>query len=52
LENTEENCGMIWKIWMICEMIWKLWEKNKLISEKIWKLWKKSKLNMEIEPLR
>jgi hypothetical protein len=27
LENTEENCEMIWKIWMKCEMIWKIWKK-------------------------
>jgi hypothetical protein len=33
LENTEENC----------EMIWKISKKDKLNSEKIWKLWKKSK---------
>jgi hypothetical protein len=26
-ENTEENCEMIWKIWMKCEMIWKKSEK-------------------------
>ena len=28
MENTEENCEMIWK-------------KSKLNSEKIWKIWKK-----------
>jgi hypothetical protein len=27
LENTEENCEMIWKIWMKCQMIWKIWNK-------------------------
>jgi hypothetical protein len=27
LKNTEENCEMIWKIWMKCEMIWKIWKK-------------------------
>jgi hypothetical protein len=27
LLNTEENCEMIWKIWMKCEMIWKIWKK-------------------------
>jgi hypothetical protein len=37
LENTEENC----------EMIWKISKKDKLNSEKIWKLWKKSKFNSE-----
>ena len=30
MENTEENCEMIWKIWMQCEMIWKIWKKGKL----------------------
>jgi hypothetical protein len=35
MENTEENCAMIWKIWMKCEMIWKIWKKSKLKSEKI-----------------
>jgi hypothetical protein len=29
-ENREENCEMIWKIWMKCEMIWKIWKKDKL----------------------
>ena len=31
MENTEENC----------EMIWKIWKKSKLNSEKIWKIGKK-----------
>jgi hypothetical protein len=31
LENTEENC----------EMIWKIWKKSKLNSEKIWKIQQK-----------
>jgi hypothetical protein len=31
LDNTEENC----------EMIWKIWKKGKLNSEMIWKIWKK-----------
>jgi hypothetical protein len=31
MENTEENC----------EMIWKIWKKGKLNSEMIWKIWKK-----------
>jgi hypothetical protein len=31
LENTEENCGKIWKIW----------KKGKPKSEKIWKIQKK-----------
>ena len=30
MENTEENCEMIWKIWMQCEMILKIWKKGKL----------------------
>jgi hypothetical protein len=34
LENREENCDMIWKIW----------KKSKLNSEKIGKMQKKSKL--------
>jgi hypothetical protein len=34
LENWEENCEMIWKIWKKCEMIWKIWRKSKLNSEK------------------
>jgi hypothetical protein len=37
MENTVENC----------EMIWKIWKKGKLNSGKIWKIWKKSKLNSE-----
>jgi hypothetical protein len=37
LENTEENCEMIWKIWMKCEMIWKIWKKSKMYSEKMGK---------------
>ena len=31
MDNVEENC----------EMIWKIWKKGKLNSEIIWKLWKK-----------
>jgi hypothetical protein len=34
MENTEENC----------EMIWKIWKKSKLKCEKIWTIWKKGKL--------
>jgi hypothetical protein len=37
MENTEENC----------EMIWKIWKKGKLKCEKIWKIWKEAKLNSE-----
>jgi hypothetical protein len=48
LENTEENCEKIGKIWMKCEMIWKIWKKSKLKSEKIWKIWKKGKLYSEM----
>jgi hypothetical protein len=33
MENTEENC----------EMIWKIGKKSKLNSEKIGKIWKKGK---------
>ena len=32
MENREENC----------EMIWKIWKKSKLKSEKRRKIWKKS----------
>ena len=52
MENMEENCEMIWKIWkkskLKCEMIWKIWKKSKLNSEMIWKIWKKSRLNSEM----
>jgi hypothetical protein len=40
MENTEENC----------EMIWKIWKKSKLKYEMIWKIQKKSKLNSEKIP--
>jgi hypothetical protein len=43
LENTDENCEMIWKIWKKCEMIWKIWMK----CEKISIIQKKGKLNSE-----
>ncbi len=57
MENTEENCEIIMKIWKKakldsdkilkntaenCEMIWKIWKKPKLNSEMIWKIQKKS----------
>jgi hypothetical protein len=45
LENTEENCEKIWKIWnksrLNNEMLCKIWKKSKLISEMIWKIQKK-----------
>jgi hypothetical protein len=45
MENTEEKCEMIWKIWKKAKlnsgMIWKTWMKSKLKSEKIWKMRKK-----------
>jgi hypothetical protein len=45
LENREENCEMIWKIWkksrLNSEMIWKIWKKSKMNSEMIWKIQKK-----------
>jgi hypothetical protein len=41
MENTEENCEMIWKIWRKSEMIWKIWKKRKLKREKIRKKQKK-----------
>ena len=51
MENTEEICEMIWKIWkkskLKCEKILKMWKKSRLNSEKIWKIWKKSKLKSE-----
>ena len=51
MENTEENCKMIWKIWKKgksnSDNIWTIWKKGKLNSEKIWKIWKKPKLNSE-----
>jgi hypothetical protein len=37
MENMEENC----------EMISKIWKKGKLKCEKIWTIWKKCKLNSE-----
>jgi hypothetical protein len=37
LENTEEHC----------EKIGKIWNKDKLNSEMIWKIWKESNLNTE-----
>ena len=45
MENTEENCEKIRKIWkkgsLYSEMIWKIWKKSKSNSEMIWKIWKK-----------
>jgi hypothetical protein len=45
MENMEENCEKIWKIWkeskLKCEMIWTIWKKGKSNSDKIWKIWKK-----------
>jgi hypothetical protein len=45
MDNTEENCEMIWKIWkeskLKCEMIWKIWKNPKLNSDKICKIQKK-----------
>jgi hypothetical protein len=46
LENIEENCEIIWKIWkkgkLKCEMIWTIWKKGKTNSEKKkWKIQKK-----------
>jgi hypothetical protein len=48
MENREEYCEMIWKIWMKCEMIWKIWKKSKLKSEKIMENMEKGKLNSEM----
>jgi hypothetical protein len=48
MENMEENCEMIWKLWkksnLKSEKILKNMEEN---SEKIWKIQKKGKLNSE-----
>jgi hypothetical protein len=45
LENTEDNCEMIWKILKKGksngDKIWTIWKKPKLNSEKIWKIEKK-----------
>jgi hypothetical protein len=45
VENTEENCEMIGKIWkksrLNSEKIWK-------IQTKLWKMRKKSRLNCEM----
>ena len=45
LENTEENCEMIWNIQkkdkLNSEIIQKIWKKSELNSEMIWKIWKK-----------
>jgi hypothetical protein len=38
MENMEEKC----------EMIWKIWKKAKLNSEMIWKMQRKSRLNCEM----
>jgi hypothetical protein len=49
MENMEENCEKIGKIWkkskLKCEKIWKIWRKCKLNSEKIWKI---SHINVNI----
>ena len=38
MENVEENCEKIWKIWkkskLKCEMIWKIWKKIVKRNEK------------------
>jgi dephospho-CoA kinase len=48
MENTEENCEKIWKIWgKKREKIWNTQKKDKLNSEKLGKIWKKPKLNSE-----
>jgi hypothetical protein len=36
LENTEENC----------EMIWKIWKKSKSNSDKIWIIWRVRQVEM------
>jgi hypothetical protein len=50
MENTEENCEMIWKIQkkskLSSEKIGKTGKKSRLNCE-IWKIWKKAQLNSE-----
>ena len=45
MENTEENCEMIWKIQkkskLNSEKIGKMGKKSRLNCEMIWKIWKK-----------
>ena len=42
MDNMEENCEMIWKIWkkgkLNSEKISKIWKKGRLDSKRIWKL--------------
>jgi hypothetical protein len=42
MENMEENCEMIWKIWKKYSekigKIWKIWKNSKLNSKMFWKL--------------
>ena len=38
MENMEEKC----------EMIWKIWKKSYSNSDKIWTIWKKGKLKCEM----
>ena len=51
MENTEENCEMIWKIQkkskLNSEKIGEMGKKSRLNCEMIWKIWKKAKLNSE-----
>ena len=51
MENTEENCEMIWKIGkkpkLNSEQIGKIQKKGQLNCEMIWKIWKTDKLNSE-----
>jgi hypothetical protein len=46
MDNVEENCEMIWKIWMKSKLnsdkICTIWKKGKLNSQMIWKIWMKS----------
>jgi hypothetical protein len=43
MENTEENCEMIWKKGKFkCEKIWTIWKKLKLNSEKFGKYRRKA----------
>jgi hypothetical protein len=50
LENTEEYCEKICKIWkkdrLNSEKIWKMRKKSVLNYEMIWKMWEKKKVEM------
>jgi hypothetical protein len=53
MENTEENCEMIWTIWkkvkLNNEKMRKIWNKAKLNSERIWEIQKKGNSEKDME---